>query len=410
MRTVKYFKHIVLLSTLSILYAGCGESQEISETSVGKSEIHLQKSKQEPFIKKYALKSGEIDYEIIGSMDMMGSTSKTTGTKKLIFSEYGSHELTELKKIEEQNMMGEKRTLKTHTLDYMKEASLYKVDFNKKNIQRMQVPALAMMMGTGEENMLEKGQKMLESMGGKKLGTDKVLGYECEIWSLMGSKQCLYKGIPLKVETDIMGVTNLEVATKIEFDKSIDKTVYKLPEFPIVNALNRTNIDKSKLADMDAQDKRNAIENAKRMAQLGETLKEGQKKIEANPNMSQEEQKNMMIEVISNSKGMQSQLEKQKAMMPNVISLMKFYRDCLQDANSKSDAQACDKKGQALAKKLGMEEEFDDEEEEEDTRAWTQEGRATIVNEMNEEIKTIENTLPCIHKAKTMIDLMHCNQ
>ncbi|CAA6822336.1 MAG: Unknown protein [uncultured Sulfurovum sp.] len=407
MRRLKYLNHIVLLTALAISYGGCGDTKKADENNAEKTEKHTTTTK--PFIKKYAVENAQIDYKITGSMDLMGSTSKTTGSKKLTFSEYGSHELSEVNKVEDQNIMGNKKILNTHTLDYIKEATLYKVDFNKKNIQRLKVPALAMMMGAGDEDILAKGQKMMENMGGKQVGMDKILGYDCEVWSLMGTKQCLYKGIPLRVETNIMGVKSLLIATKADFDFSIDKNIYKLPKFPIVNALNQTTIEKSKLAEMDAKDKKDAIEEGKRMAELGQTFKEGQKKIEANPNMSKEEQKEMMIEAMSNSKGMQSQLEKQKAMMPKIIELVKFYRDCLEDANSKSDAKSCDTKGQALSKKMGMDEEFD-EDDEEDSRAWTEAGRETIVSELNQEIKMIESTLPCIQKAKNMMDLMNCNQ
>ncbi|WP_121626904.1 hypothetical protein [Poseidonibacter antarcticus] len=409
MKKLKYLNHIVLLTSLTIGYSACGDTKKVNDQKVKQSETLSQNNTNiEPFIKKYAIKSAHIEYKIIGSMDIMGNSSKTTGTKKLIFSNFGSHELTEINKIEEQNMMGNQKTIKTHTLDYIKEATLYKVDFNKKNIQRMQVPALGMMIEDKDESIQEKGQKIIISMGGKKIGIDKVLGYECEVWSLMGTEQCLYKGIPLKVQSNIMGIKNTEIATKIEFDLPINKDIYKLPTFPIIDSISGTNIDRDQLDKMDETDKKNAIKNRTDLDNLTQTLQESQKKIKANPNMSEEEQKRLLIETMSNSKDMKSQFEKQKEMMPKAITLMKFYRDCLQDAKSKADAQSCDKRGQALAKKLGIDEEFNDEEE--DKRAWTKEGRRTIVLEINEEIKNIESRLPCIQKAKNMMDLMNCNQ
>lgn len=405
MKKIQY----LLLTSLMLSMTACGDTTEAKQNNV-KTDLTAEKtsSSTKPFIKKYAIESAEIEYQITGSMNMMGSTSKTTGTKKLTFSEYGSHELTEVNKVEEQNIMNNPKTLKTHTLDYIKEATLYKVDFKNKKIQRTQVPALGMMMGTGDEEMHTKGQKMMEKMGARPLGTDKVLGYECEVWSLMGTKQCLYQGIPLKVEANIMGVKSLEIASKIQFDLKVDKTAYKLPEFPVVNALGGEAIDKSKLAEMDEKDKKDAIDSAKRMGELGQTLKETQAKITANPDMSQEEQKEVIMEAMNNSKSVQTQLAKQKEMMPKIITLIKSYRDCLQDANSKEDAQSCDKKTEALAKKVGLEDDFS--EEEEDERAWTEEGRKNIISEMNEELKMIESTLPCIEKAQNMMDVMNCNQ
>jgi len=408
MRKIKYLNHTVLLTSFVLAIIGCGDAKETMENSIIKNETSnvVKASTTKPFIKKYAVKSANIEYKIDNSMNMMGSTSKTTGTKKLIFSEYGSHELTEINQVEEQNIMNNPKTLKKHTVDYIKEATLYKVDFNKKNIQRTQVPALAMMMGMGEE-IHAKGQKMMEKMGARPLGTDRILGYECEVWSLLGTKQCLYKGVPLKIESNVMGLKSSEVATKVTFDIAIDKSAFKLPEFPVVDAMTGETIEKSKLAKMDEQDKEDAIKNANQMAEMAKTIKKTQEKIKANPNMGDEEQKKVMIETLTTSKGMQSEFEKQKAMMPKMLTLMKSYRDCLEDADSKSDAQACDKKSQALSKKMGLNDEFSDEE---DSTSWTKEGRKNIIVEINQELKRLEKSLPCIEKAKNMMDMMQCNQ
>jgi len=70
---------------------------------------------------------------------------------------------------------------------------------------------------------------MLKKMGGKKIGSDKVAGYSCDVWELMGTKQCLYKGIPLKIESDVMGIKSVEIATKAEFSTVTNKD-FKLPD------------------------------------------------------------------------------------------------------------------------------------------------------------------------------------
>ena len=85
---------------------------------------------------------------------------------------------------------------------------------------------------------------------GKKTGTDKVLGYTCEVWELMGVKQCIYKGIPLRVESNIMGMKNMEIATKAEFEISLSKDNFKLPDFPLTNEMGSP-IDKDRLQKID---------------------------------------------------------------------------------------------------------------------------------------------------------------
>jgi len=136
---------------------------------------------------------------------------------------------------------------------------------------RIKNPAMGMMALVGG-NVKETGEAMMIKMGGKKLGTAKVLGYTCTVWNLMSVKQCMYKGIPLKVESNMMGMKSIEVATKAEFDISLSSDDFGLPAYPIyaMDTMNSQKqpkeLDKSKLEAMDAKDnakaKVEAAENA----------------------------------------------------------------------------------------------------------------------------------------------------
>ena len=61
-------------------------------------------------------------------------------------------------------------------------------------------------------------------MGGKKIGTEKFLGKQTDIWEIkqMGTKSWVWKGVTLKTESNMMGMKINIVATKISenFDKS----------------------------------------------------------------------------------------------------------------------------------------------------------------------------------------------
>ena len=139
-------------------------------------------------------------------------------------------------------------------------------------------------------------------MGGKKTGTDNVLGYTCDVWEMMGTKQCMYKGIPLRVETDIMGIKNTETATKAEFDISLSKDDFKLPDFPIYD-MQGNKLDKSKLDAMDKQAEVEVEKSSEDMAELRNVMataakdagiKEGER-----PTQAQEEvMKNSMMEAM----------------------------------------------------------------------------------------------------------------
>ena len=73
---------------------------------------------------------------------------------------------------------------------------------------------------------------MMKSMGGKKVGKGEVLGLPCEVWEVTGTKRWFYKGITLKVEINIMGMTRKEEATEVKFGVSIPSEKLKLPDYP----------------------------------------------------------------------------------------------------------------------------------------------------------------------------------
>jgi len=180
----------------------------------------------------YDVKSGKITYEIKGSGKAMGSTIQTNGKKRLIFDDYGAKNLTEKIKIQKQTIMGRTNIIKTHELVYLTKKAAYLVDFDAKEIQYREDMGMASYLGDGQ-NLEKFSENIIKKMGGKKVGTDEVAGHRCDIWEIKGVKQCLYKGVPLKIETSMMGITLTEIATKAEFDISLSEENFKLPDFPL---------------------------------------------------------------------------------------------------------------------------------------------------------------------------------
>jgi len=341
-------------------------------------------------MQKYDIKSGMITYEISGSSDMMGMKSKTIGTKRMIFDAYGAQNLTEENKIDKQTIMGQKKITKTHTMIYMKKGMAYHVDFKAKRIMRMGNMAATMgaLMGGGK-NMKESGEAMMLKMGGKKTGTDKVLGYTCDVWNLMGTKQCIYKGIPLKVETNIMGIKNVELATKAEFDISLSKDDFKLPDFPIYD-MQGNKLDKSKLSTMDKKANVDAEQSSQDMTEMMAVMataakdagiQEGQR-----PNKAQENaMKNSMMEAM---------LPRMKQEILAEEETMRLGYECLSKADTLKEANACNDKINAMSGET--DEPFDE---------WSPNMKKEILGEFDQYLNEM---LPCIKKAQTMQAVQQC--
>ena len=404
---MKNLNILAISAVACISFIGCGDTDKVSDTKATqdtKQEQKVEKASKsidKPFIKKYGIRSGRISYDIKGSGNILGVSTKTIGKKRLIFSNYGSRELIEENSVEKQDVYGKKNITKKHTIVYNKDAVIYNVDFEQKRIVRMKNPAISMMLGLDNSDLSKIGENLMRKMGGKKIGTDNILGYDCDIWSLMGSKQCIYHGIVLKLETNVMGMKRVEIATKAKFNIDIDKESFKLPDFPISGITSNM----EKLDKMDEQAKQEALKVGKEVVQMGESIKEAQKKIKANPNMSDKEREKVIMESMMNSKSMMSKFEKQKASMPKMLKMMKSYRACIADTNSQSDMDECVKKVKKSTHKLGLDELGDNEEEK---LVWSKANREKTLKEIDEGIKEVSKSLPCMKKSNNMMEFIEC--
>lgn len=340
-------------------------------------------------MKLYEVKSGKIDYSIKGSGDIMGQKISTVGKKRVIFDDYGAQNLTEENKIEKQVIMGQKQINKTHTMTYLKNGVAYQVDFNAKRIVRMpQMGALMGMATGGQKDVGKAGMEMMKKMGGKKIGTDKVLGYSCDVWELMGTKQCIYKGIPLRVESNVMGIKHIEVATKAEFDISVSDA-FKLPDYPIYDMYG-SRVDKNQL---DVMDKQAEVENAKAQEAMGEMKKTFETAVKevgihagTKPTKSEEK-------ALENAM-MQAMLPQMKQQILQQEGVLRSAYACFKDADTKSEAKRC---GDKISVATG--------EAPEDVGEWT----PKVKQEMLEYLDMFLNqTIPCIQKAQSMDAIQQC--
>lgn len=341
-------------------------------------------------MKLYDVKSGKIEYAIKGSGEIMGQKMKSIGKKRVIFDAYGAQNLTEENKIDKQTIMGQANTTKTHTMTYMKEGMVYHVDFKAKRIMRMGNLAASMgaLMGGGK-NMKQTGEAMMKKMGGKKTGTDKVLGYTCDVWDLMGTKQCIYKGIPLSVESNIMGIKNTEVATKAEFDISLSKDDFKLPDFPIYD-MQGNKLERSKLDAIDKKAQSDSAQAGEDMAALGASMaaamqsagiKEGERPTQA----QQESMENSM---------MNAMLPRMKQEILKEEKMLRFGYECLSKADTLKEANVCNDKVNAMGGEA--EEPFDE---------WSPATKKEMLGFLD---KYLNVMVPCIKKAQTAQDAKQC--
>ncbi len=190
-------------------------------------------------LKRYHVKSGIVEYQTTISGKVMGSTISGSGTEKLYFKEWGA---VELKENESNQTTAVKffgksstETENTHSIVKLDNGKTYSVDFKNKKIYVNRDMAMDLTKAFyPDADASEAGKSMLESMGGKKTGNEKFMGYNCEVWELSGGKQWIYKGAMLKAEITLLGITTVTQATSANFDISVPDKYFQLPNFPMV--------------------------------------------------------------------------------------------------------------------------------------------------------------------------------
>ncbi len=229
----KQMKKLSIILSLIVLTISCKGNENKSSDS-----LSVKSDKQENKLKRYEVKSGIIQYKSTISGKVMGSVITGSGTESVYFKDWGALELLEEKSTQttKTNIFGQKstQTTNTHTMSKLDNGESYHVNFDKKQITLRRDMAMDMTKAFHpNEDAGDVGKNMLESIGGKKIRDEKFLGYNCEVWDVMGAKQWMYKGTVLKLEVTLMGITTIKEATSAKFNVSVSDKYFKLPDFPI---------------------------------------------------------------------------------------------------------------------------------------------------------------------------------
>ncbi|MFT7880157.1 MAG: hypothetical protein ABXS91_07170 [Sulfurimonas sp.] len=176
--------------------------------------------------KRYEVKSGVIEYTITHNGNVMGMKVHGKGHGKTVFKSWGEVEVHS-EELESNTMGMKEREQQMTKVDHGK---VFVVDFDQKVIY---VYTPETLKHSEYRDFAKTGKEMLESMGGKKIGEERFMGYPCEIWQMMHVKLWLHKGIMLKSEAEMMGIKHTTTATRIDLGASVSEDELKLPDYPV---------------------------------------------------------------------------------------------------------------------------------------------------------------------------------
>lgn len=205
---------------------------------------------------RYEVKTGIVKYDINGEGSVMGVKTKLSGNSSIIFKEYGAIEMM-YEKIS-QDVMGEKEIQEDFTK--FDNGTVYSIDEEEKVIYKQDI-------SNDSEDLFfaNKGEKSLVSLGGKKKGTSKVLGFSCDIWKFSDATMCIYKAIPLKIETTVMGIKQTQVAIEASFYIPISDEKFQLPNYPIKTMSDVMDENMNQMENMTPEQKKMMEEMMKNM-------------------------------------------------------------------------------------------------------------------------------------------------
>ena len=330
--------------------------------------------------KKYLVKSGKVTYTIHGSGNIMGTTQKVKGKKRLIFDKYGFRELNEEVTVSKMNILGNEKVDKSHHMTLLNGTKATQVDFNRKKIMEINVPGMGLMIAAANQNIAKMGEKMLKQMGGHKVGQETVVGYTCDVWKMRVATQCIYKGVPLKITTNVLGIQRTEVATEAKFDIAIPESSFRLPDFPrqkLPAGAGGMSPEQTQEMIRQFQKKRTAFEAAKR-----------QQGVVSGTPMDATQQKNVLNAI---SLAMLPEIKQKILHQEQAVS---FAKQCFGAANTVKEANHCVDKGNQMFP----------QNREDHLSSWSVTDKQKMLNE----IRQFEAEIPCIKQAQSMQEIQQC--
>jgi hypothetical protein len=166
--------------------------------------------------KKYPYKSGIIKYEWKGFME---------GEQTVYFDDYGYLEATYQKTVSE--VMG--FSTETNEITIVRGAEQITIDLETKTAVKIKNPVLESFEENPNREWEEVAKEMMKSLNFKKVGTEKIIGKNCDVYEGMG-KVWIWNGLNLKTETKSMGIDATVTATEIKLDVTVPSEKFEIPE------------------------------------------------------------------------------------------------------------------------------------------------------------------------------------
>ena len=322
----------------------------------------------------YDVEQGYIEYEILGGAQLTNETNlNIQGTSKLRFKNWGNTRQEEDHGVVVTkgaiNYVQEVKRLEKHI-----DGKVFTVDYtNEQILEHSEGKIIVPSQIKETEGLLHRGQ-------------DVVAGVLCSMWIGPSIKKCIYKGIVLKQESDVLGVSYVKKATKAIFDINATANQCVLPDFPKNTfGLFKDNIKTKKAPAPE--------DVCKVFKDVIHEVDAKNKSFEPNKNLDTKKRKKFINKI---AKGI---FEKQQEILPALLMAMKKSRECLQLANDIFEKEQCISTYDREKNALGI--------EENDYVVYGNEKQKPL-DAIEDAIIDLEPRMACVKRAKNFIDISSC--
>jgi hypothetical protein len=207
----------LLLTLFLFVFSACRGSGDAS-TGAG-ANASAQPAAKAAGYKRYGIESGVVEYAVSGAQK---------GTETLYFDRWGQREATYTDT--ELSFAGISR--KQNTLNILEGEVGYNIDLATRAGTRTTNPLFRKILDRSpDKNLGDLGLRMLEEMGGVKIGTEEVAGKLCDVWEIknLQSKSWLWKVVTLKVQVKMAGMEVTKTAVRFEEGLAIPNDKFAVP-------------------------------------------------------------------------------------------------------------------------------------------------------------------------------------
>lgn len=200
---------LALLAGVGLLaIGGCGPKEQAGAIPP-KIEIRL-----------YNIPSAIVDYEISGLK---------TGRERLYFDTWGARQVSYTHtKMQVMGLSQEENILKILDGQWS-----YTIDLPKATGIREKNPLLKTYVSKIKRNgQLLLGDEVIRDMGGRKAGSNYILGHSCQVWIVpkTHTSYCLWKHLPLLTVMSDSGIELVSRAVSINENVPLKQDIFKIPE------------------------------------------------------------------------------------------------------------------------------------------------------------------------------------